>query len=66
MPQVAAHADTHLRVAKEVAGGRTVASVTELDFEERVQELARMLGGRTVTDTTREHAREMIGHAAGR
>jgi DNA repair protein RecN (Recombination protein N) len=66
MPQVAAHADTHLRVAKEVAGGRTVATVTELDFEERVQELARMLGGRTVTATTIEHARELIHHALGR
>jgi DNA repair protein RecN (Recombination protein N) len=66
MPQVAAHAHTHLRVSKGVVDGRTVATVTELDDNERVMELARMLGGRTVTDTTMEHAREMIRHAAGR
>jgi DNA repair protein RecN (Recombination protein N) len=60
LPQVAACADHHCRVAKGVVDGRTTTTVTPLELEERVAELARMLGGVTVTDTTREHARELM------
>ncbi|HTG81611.1 MAG TPA: DNA repair protein RecN [Geobacteraceae bacterium] len=63
LPQVAAFADSHFRVEKRVANGRTVTSVTYLDGEERVAEMARMLGGAKITETTLEHAREMIAEA---
>ncbi|AJE02876.1 DNA repair protein RecN [Geobacter pickeringii] len=60
LPQVAAFADHHYKVEKQVAEGRTATAVTPLEDEERVAEMARMLGGVTITDRTREHAREMI------
>lgn len=65
LPQVAAHADRHYHVRKAVAGGRTRVAVAELDGEERVEELARMLGGRAVTPASRRHAAEMLAAAAG-
>ena len=65
LPQVAACADHHYRVRKEVDGGRTVTAVTPLDNAGRVEELSRMLGGLTITDTTRRHAREMLQHVKG-
>lgn len=64
LPQVAAFADHHFRVEKRVAEGRTVTSVAELGPEERVTEMARMLGGMKITEKTLEHAREMIDEAA--
>ena len=63
LPQVAAFADLHLRVEKAVTGGRTATCVTRLEGEGRVAEVARMLGGARVTDTTLEHAKEMIQEA---
>ena len=63
LPQVAAFADQHLRVEKAVSGGRTATSVELLQGEERVAEVARMLGGARVTEKTLEHAREMIQEA---
>ena len=60
LPQVAAFADHHYRVEKRVEAGRTVTSIVLLRGEERVSEMARMLGGLKITDTTLEHAREMI------
>jgi DNA repair protein RecN (Recombination protein N) len=60
LPQIAALADRHLAVRKQVERGRTVTFVVALDAEARVEELARMLGGQTITHTTREHAREML------
>jgi len=63
LPQVAAFADHHMRVEKLVEGGRTRISVSSLDNEERVREMARMLGGVKITDKTLEHAREMIEHS---
>lgn len=65
LPQVAAHADRHYHVRKTVAGGRTRVSVVELEEEERVEELARMLGGRAVTAASRRHAAELLSAAAG-
>lgn len=60
LPQVAAFADHHYQVEKRVEGGRTATAVTPLEGEARVSEMARMLGGVTITDRTLEHAREMI------
>ncbi|GLI37092.1 DNA repair protein RecN [Geobacter hydrogenophilus] len=65
LPQVAAFADHHYLVEKRVEGGRTATAVTPLEGEARVAEMARMLGGVTITDRTLEHAREMIAHGAG-
>lgn len=66
LPQVAAFADQHLHVEKRVAGGRTSTAVTLLGDGERVEELARMLGGSSITETTRRHARELLGSARTR
>jgi len=61
LPQVAAHADRHLVVAKtQGPDQRPVSSVVPLDRAGRVEELARMLGGQQITDTTRKHARELL------
>jgi len=61
LPQVAAHADQHYLVLKESDdAGRPVSQLRQLDRKTRVEEIARMLGGQAITDTTRKHAREML------
>jgi DNA repair protein RecN (Recombination protein N) len=60
LPQIAALADQHLAVRKEVERGRTVTIVETLAEDARVEEIARMLGGQTITATARQHAREML------
>jgi DNA repair protein RecN (Recombination protein N) len=61
LPQVAAHGDQHFVVLKENDdGGRPVSRMRQLDRKTRVEELARMLGGQEITDTTRKHARELL------
>jgi DNA repair protein RecN (Recombination protein N) len=57
--QVAAFAHQHYRVFKQVRQDETHATVQRLTESEITEELARMLGGRTITERTREHAREM-------
>ncbi|WP_047151500.1 DNA repair protein RecN [Aneurinibacillus tyrosinisolvens] len=64
LPQVASMADAHLRIEKQMDEQETQTSVEQLTYEEQVIELARMLGGVEVTETTREHAREMLAQAA--
>jgi DNA repair protein RecN (Recombination protein N) len=64
LPQVAAQAHQHATVTKTTRAGRTRTSVQVLGAKERVEETARMLGGVSITDRTRAHAREML--AAGR
>lgn len=64
LPQVAKFADTHLLVAKKFGDGETDVSVDALGEEERVEELARMLAGRSVSEKTFEVARELIKEAA--
>ncbi len=59
-PQVAAQGHHHHRIRKASAGGHTRTRVDPLDPAERVDEIARMLGGLEITDQTRSHAREMI------
>lgn len=60
LPQVAARADAHFLVQKETAAGKVTSRVTLLDAEERVQEVARMMGGEVITDNTLTSARELI------
>jgi DNA repair protein RecN (Recombination protein N) len=60
LPQIAAYADTHYVIDKQVGNGRTVARVAKLDDSGRVEELARMLGGEAVTEGLRASAREML------
>lgn len=64
LPMIAALASHHLRVDKSVAAGRTVARIAAVEDGERVEELARMLAGDRVTDTTRRQARELLGAGA--
>ncbi len=60
LPQIASMAKQHFYIEKQVSGERTTVTVRALNANERVEELARMLGGAQVTDTTRRHAREML------
>ena len=61
LPQVAASADHQWQVSKGAAKGAVTSRVTVLAADERVEEIARMLGGVKITDTTRRHAAEMLG-----
>jgi DNA repair protein RecN (Recombination protein N) len=60
LPQVAALGTHHLRVSKSVVNEQTLSTIAVLDEEARVQEIARMLGGVEITETTRQHAKEML------
>jgi len=60
LPQVASQSHHHIRVTKLTDGKRTRTVLARLEDDERVEELARMLGGIDITDTSRRHAREMI------
>lgn len=60
LPQLAALADTHLLIAKEERCGRTYTTVTPLDIEGRKRELARIIGGTKITETTLKSAEEML------
>lgn len=61
LPQVAACAVHHLQVSKSTEADTTLSTIQGLDAPARVNEIARMLGGLTITETTRTHAREMLG-----
>jgi len=63
LPQVACMADAHYRIHKSTDGERTFTQVDDLHSEGRMAELARMLGGVEVTDTTLRHAQEMLNLA---
>jgi len=67
LPQIAVHGDHHFRIEKTVSGGRTRTAITPLGIEERIEEIARMLGGEKITPTALDHAREMLkkGSKAG-
>ncbi|MDO8444745.1 MAG: DNA repair protein RecN [Deltaproteobacteria bacterium] len=62
LPQIAAMADLHYAVSKGEEKGRTVTTVARLDKNGRVDEIARMLGGMTITEATKRHAEEMINN----
>ena len=61
LPQLAALATTHFLIAKAERDGRTYTSVMPLDTDGRTKELARIIGGTNITDTTLQSAREMLG-----
>jgi DNA repair protein RecN (Recombination protein N) len=65
LPQIASYADRHLTVRKEVVGKTTETKVRTMEGPERVQELAEMIGGQRITDTTRAQARELLEAARG-
>ncbi len=60
LPQVASLAKQHLQVSKSQANGATLSHIQMLDSQNRIEEIARMLGGINITDTTRNHAKEML------
>jgi DNA repair protein RecN (Recombination protein N) len=60
LPQVAACADQHLVVSKQSEAGGTFSTLAQVSGEDRTREIARMLGGERLSDTTLAHAREML------
>ena len=60
LPQIAAMGDTHMLIAKSERDGRTYTTVTALDHPGRMQELARIIGGANITETTLKSAEEML------
>lgn len=60
LPQIAKFGSVHFKIVKQVDKGRTATTIQVLDTEERIAELARMLGGVEITATTLAHAREML------
>jgi len=60
LPQIASFGGLHLRVAKQVSGGRTATTVEKIDEDRKIEEISRMLGGVDITDTARDHARAML------
>jgi len=63
LPQVAAMADTHLYIQKEIIEGRTRTAVKTLTLEEKINEIGRMISGVEITDLTNEHAKELLNLA---
>ena len=60
LPQIASFADQHYLIEKRESGGRTKTSVRPLDAEERTREIARMISGAKLTDTSLKHAEQML------
>ncbi|MEQ1823232.1 MAG: DNA repair protein RecN [Fimbriimonadaceae bacterium] len=61
LPQIASRAQNHFRIEKSELGGRVQTNVRLLNRDERVEEIARMIAGETVTDVARANARELLG-----
>jgi DNA repair protein RecN (Recombination protein N) len=66
LPQIAAFADTHFQIEKQVDRGRTRTTVRRLTPEGRIDEVSRMLGGAAISDGLRRSAREMLEERSGR
>jgi len=64
LPQIASRGDVHLLIEKHTVGRRTLTTLRQLSTKERVDEIARMSGGLTITDTTRKLAAEMLRQGA--
>jgi DNA repair protein RecN (Recombination protein N) len=60
LPQIATFADHHYLIEKKNTGGRTRTTVRRITGEERTEEVARMLSGAKLTDTSRKHAEQML------
>lgn len=65
LPQVAACGQNHWQVSKSVQDGHTVSEIRPLNRGERIEEVARMLGGEVITELSRHHAAELLDHAGG-
>lgn len=63
LPQVAALADQHLRIEKHVENERTMTSIVQLSTDQRTEELSRMMSGEEITETTLNHAKELLALA---
>ena len=66
LPQVAAMADQHYLIKKQVEHDRTFTTITEIKLEDRVEEVSRMMSGAEITETTLKHAQELIDMANAR
>jgi DNA repair protein RecN (Recombination protein N) len=60
LPQIASYGDQHYRIEKFVQANTTMTQLQTLSFPERIEEIARMSGGKEITETTRKHAEEML------
>ena len=60
LPQIACWASHHLHVDKRQSNGRTIVRITTLERKDRVEEIARMMAGKNVTETSRKQARELL------
>ena len=60
MPQVASLSDHHILIRKEIKGERTYATITELNLEEKIRQIAYLISGGSVTDKQLEYAKEMV------
>jgi DNA repair protein RecN (Recombination protein N) len=63
---IASLGEHHFKVSKELKDGKTIIGVKALDDNERIEELAKMLGGEPVSETSRLHARELFGRMRSR
>ncbi len=63
LPQVAAMADKHFLIEKHVEGTKTISSISEMSYDDRVGELARMLSGSSITDAVISNAKELLDYA---
>ena len=64
LPQIAKFGDNHFKISKHVVNGKTNVAIDPIGTEERIKEIARMLGGVNITQTTIDHAREMLSEKA--
>ena len=60
LPQVASKGDAHIRIYKTDIAGRTTTQFQVLSYEERIEEIAQMLGGKNITESAREHAKQLL------
>lgn len=60
LPQIAAKGAHHFKVFKEDRGATTVTQLKKLDTDERLQEIAQMLGGKEITETAKQHAQQLL------
>lgn len=63
LPQIACFADQHFKILKQSSKAKTQTTISQVTAEERVDELARMLGGENLTSVAKTHARELLAHA---
>jgi DNA repair protein RecN (Recombination protein N) len=60
LPQIASRAANHIRVWKEIKDGRTVTRIAPLSYEQRIKEVAKLIGGKKVMETALKHAEKMV------